>query len=87
MTARRTSAEQLDQIELALKELVIAYEQYFAGVEKREPMRAREELNRRLRHFANRRITQTELRFRYQTLASRFHTYANHWDRILRLMN
>ena len=87
MTDGWAIAEQLDRIELSMKELVIAYEQYFAGVEKREPIRARDELNRQLRHFANRRIIHTELRFRYQTLASRFHTYANHWDRILRLMD
>ena len=87
MNERKTIVEQLDRIELSMKELVIAYEQYFAGVEKREPIRARDELNRQLRHFANRRIIHTELRFRYQTLATRFHTYANYWDRILRLMD
>ncbi|HKK01339.1 MAG TPA: MXAN_5187 C-terminal domain-containing protein [Desulfuromonadales bacterium] len=87
MDERRIITEQLDRIEQAIKELVIAYEQYFAGVEKREPLRARGELNRQLQHFANKRIIQTELRFRYQSLASRFHTYANYWDRILRLMD
>ncbi len=73
-------------MEQQIKELEIAYEQYFAGVEKREPLRAREILTKRLRLFANRHIVQTDLRFRYQNLATRFHSYAGHWDRILRLI-
>ena len=76
----------LSGMEQQIKELEIAYEQYFAGVEKREPLRDREILAKRLRLFANRHIVQTDLRFRYQNLATRFHSYAGHWDRILRLI-
>lgn len=76
----------LSGMEQQMRDLEIAYEQYFAGVEKREPLRDREILARRLRQFANRHIVQTDLRFRYQNLASRFHSHAGHWDRILRLI-
>lgn len=76
----------LSHLELQLKELEIAYEQYFAGVEKREPLKARETVAKRLRQFANRRIVQTDLRFRCQNLATRFHSYCGYWDRILRLI-
>jgi len=74
-------------LEQDLKDLQIRYEQYFAGVEKREPIRAREELSRRLRFMSNRRIIQTDLRFRHQTLLARFQSYITHWDRILRLID
>ncbi len=87
MTDRRNIAREISEIEQSLKDLEIAYEQYFIGVEKREPMQAREQVARRLRQFANRRIVQTDLRFRYQSLATRFHSYCGYWDRILRLMD
>ncbi len=87
MTERKDLGRELSRIEQDLKELEILYEQYFAGVEKREPVKKREALGKRLRRFTNRRIIQTDLRFRYQTLAARYHSYATYWDRILRLMD
>jgi hypothetical protein len=87
MNDRDTIAHELNTLEQGQKELEILYEQYFAGIEKREPVKARENLAIRLRRFANRRITQTDLRFRYQNLATRYHSYAGHWDRILRLID
>ncbi|MEJ2201474.1 MAG: MXAN_5187 C-terminal domain-containing protein [Desulfuromonadaceae bacterium] len=66
---------------------LILYEQYFSGVEKREPAKLRTAMEKRLRRFINRKIIQTDLRFRYQSLAARFFSYSSHWDRILRLMD
>ncbi len=86
MDERRTLANELDEIQQNMKELEIRYEQYFAGVERREPHRDRTTLARRLRHYTNRRIVQTDLKFRYQGLASRFMSYCQYWDRILRLI-
>lgn len=87
MNDRQAIDRQLVRIERDLRELEIRYEQYFAGVEKREPMQDRDALAKRLRRLANRHIVQTDLRFRYQNSATRFHTYCGHWDRILRLMD
>ncbi|MHB1400499.1 MAG: MXAN_5187 C-terminal domain-containing protein [Trichloromonadaceae bacterium] len=87
MNERKIIARELGEIEQALKELEVTFEQYFAGVEKRAPIKDRDNLQRRLLRFANRRITQTDLRFRYQNLATRFHQYCGHWDRILRLID
>lgn len=87
MHDRDTIAHELKTLEDGQKELEILYEQYFAGIEKREPLKTRENLALRLRRFANRRIMQTDLRFRYQNLATRFHSYTGYWDRILRLMD
>lgn len=86
MDERKSLGRRLDKLEGELKQLEIHYEQYFAGIEKREPIKDREQLARQLRNFANRRIIQTDLRFRCQNLAVRFHTYSNYWDRILRLI-
>lgn len=89
MDERKSFGRDLDLIEQAMKELEIAYEQYFLGSDRhrREPVKDREDLAKLLRRFANRRIMQTDLRFRYQNLATRFHSYQGYWDRILRLMD
>lgn len=87
MDERKIIGRELGEIELALKELEITFEQYFAGVEKRAPVKERDNLGRRLLRFANRRIIQTDLRFRYQNLATRYHQYCGYWDRILRLID
>ncbi|MDY6848117.1 MAG: MXAN_5187 C-terminal domain-containing protein [Geoalkalibacter sp.] len=87
MSDRIKIEQALHRIENDLRELQIHYEKFFGGAEKLEPIKLREGLAARLRHFANRKIMQTDLRFKYQTLAGRFHSYAGYWDRILRLMD
>jgi len=87
MDERRRIGRTLSELEQQMRQLEIHFEQYFGGVEKRAPMQERDELARVLRKFANRHIIQTDLRFRYQNLATRFHSYCGHWDRILRLMD
>ena len=87
MDERRVLGSELDEIQQQMKELEIHYEQYFAGVEKREPYMERKKLTRRLRQYTNRRIVWTDLKFRYQGLTSRFMSYAQYWDRILRLID
>lgn len=87
MDEKRNLAHELDEIQQELKELEIRYEQYFAGIERREPYNERKKLARRLRHFTNRHIVWTDLKFRYQGLASRFMSYGQYWDRILRMID
>lgn len=87
MTSRAQLTSEMDQLEKEIKDLEIAYEQYFLGIEKREPLGARRKLNRRLRRLINRYIPQVDLRFRLQSISSRFHSYAGYWDRILRLID
>lgn len=87
MVERKSILKELDLIAQNLRELEILYERYFAGEEKREPLKKREDMYGKLRRFANRRIIQTDLRFRYEGLSARFFSYATYWDRILRLMD
>lgn len=86
MTDRRNLDRLLNKLEEHLKQLQIRYEQYFGGIEKREPIKDRELIAKQLNQFVNRRIVQTDLRFRSQNLAARFHSYCGHWDRTLRLI-
>ncbi|RMF46387.1 MAG: hypothetical protein D6751_05150 [Deltaproteobacteria bacterium] len=87
MDERRSMLRRLDDLEQEMRKLEIRYDQYFAGVEKREPVKEREQLARKLRQLTGRHVVQTDIRFRVNGLSSRFHTYANYWDRILRLMD
>lgn len=87
MNERRQLAQELDEIQQQVKELEIHYEQYFAGIEKREPYNERKDLSRRIRQFTNRHIVWTDLKFRYQSIASRLMSYGQYWDRILRLID
>ena len=87
MDERRQLAQELDEIQQLVKELEIHYEQYFAGIERREPYNKRKDIVRRIRHFTNRHIVWTDLKFRYQSIASRFMSYGQYWDRILRLID
>ena len=87
MDERRQLIQELDDIQQAIKELEIHYEQYFAGIEKREPYNDRKNISRRIRHFTNRHIVWTDLKFRYQGITSRFMSYGQYWDRILRMID
>jgi len=84
---RKQINQYLTDIELKLKDLRIRYEQYFAGVEKRAPIREREALERVIRRLNQRRIMQTDLRYRFQNLSGSFYSYQNMWERIQREMD
>lgn len=75
------------EIEHQFKALRILYEQYFSGVEKRAPLRERDALEQRIRQLNKRAIIQTELRYRFQNLSSKFHSYQGMWERIQREMD
>jgi len=78
--------EDIAQLEQGLQELIIKYEQYFLGLEKREPLRLLETVDRLARKYANVKIVNTMLNFKYQSLVSRLNSYRTYWNRILRLM-
>jgi multidrug resistance efflux pump len=87
MDERHQLAQELDEIQQQVKELEIHYEQYFAGIEKREPYNERKNLSRRLLQLTNRHIVWADLRFRCQSITSRLMSYGQYWDRILRLID
>ncbi|BEH08622.1 MULTISPECIES: MXAN_5187 C-terminal domain-containing protein [Geobacter] len=78
--------EDIHLFEQSLNELVIKYEQYFLGIEKREPLRLRETVDRLARKHSTVKIVNTMLNFKYTSLVSRYASYRQYWDRILRLM-
>jgi hypothetical protein len=84
MIKRDTLELELNRIEATIREIDQNYEKYFAGIERRPPEKLRDELGLELRRLANRYIPQTDLRYRYQMLATRFHSYCGNWERLMR---
>lgn len=78
--------EDLLRLEQNLRELIIKYEQYFIGVEKREPMQLLDEVERLVRQYQNVTINNTMLKFKYQSLVASLSTQKQKWSRITRLI-
>lgn len=79
-------AEDLTKLEHQLKELITRYEQYFVGLEKREPLPLLVEVEKMVRRYANVHINNTMYKHKYNMLVARLNTYREHWNRILRLI-
>lgn len=77
-------AEDLIILESRLKELVTRYDQYFIGLEKREPLKLADEVDKLVRRYASTPINNTMYKHRYNNLVARLNTYRQHWNRILR---
>lgn len=84
MIKREVIEHELNRIEAAIRTIDQNYEKYFSGIERRPPEKARDELALELRRLSNRYIPQTDLRYRYQMLATRFHSYCSNWERLMR---
>jgi hypothetical protein len=79
--------EDIEHFERSLKELIIKYEQYFLGLEKREPLKLLEEVERLARRYTAASVSNTMLLFRYNSAKSRFVSYRQYWNRINRLID
>jgi hypothetical protein len=71
-------------LEEALELLKVRYEQWFMGLERREPAREREEMKRAVARIKTTFTRNTGLRFRIQSLYARFISYERMWQRSAR---
>ena len=79
-------AEDLPQLEGMLGNLITRYEQYFIGLEKREPLQLMSEVEQLVRRYTNTPINNTMYKHKFTMLVAKFNTYREHWNRILRLI-
>jgi hypothetical protein len=77
-------AEEIFAFEEKLNELVRKYEQYFIGLEKREPIKLLEEVERTARKYSTTTIVNTMVKFKYNSLVARLQSYKQYWNRINR---
>jgi hypothetical protein len=80
-------AEDITALEQLLANLVTRYEQYFIGLEKREPLQLRTDVEKMVRRYAGTPINNTMYKHKYNTLVARFNSYREHWNRIIRLID
>ena len=80
------AAEDIALFEQNLNELIIKYEQYFLGLEKREPLLLLAEVERAARKYQGVQIINTMLKFKYNSLVARLNSYKQYWARIIRLI-
>jgi len=75
---------ELELLEVELKRLEAEYNMYFAGRLPRPPWETRGRVHAMVRRLDNAHIANTGGRFRFNTLQSRFQTFADLWDRGLK---
>lgn len=78
--------EDIARLELDVRELIIKYEQYFFGIEKREPLRMLDAVERSVRRYQNVSIPNTSQRFKYDSLVSTLSVHKQKWVRTNRLI-
>jgi len=76
--------ERIRRFEQDIIKLKTAYEQYFAGIERRPPEKLASKVAKEARTLTSTVITNTALRFRSQQAISRYNTYLQFWQRNLR---
>ena len=78
--------EDIGLMEKSLSELVIKYEQYFLGLEKREPLRLLTDTESMARKYQAFQIVNTMMKFRYNAAIARLNSYKQYWGRITRMI-
>ena len=78
--------EDIALFEQNLNELIIKYEQYFLGMEKREPLRLLNMVETCALRYRNVAIVNTMLKFKYNSLLGTLSTHRQKWTRINRLI-
>lgn len=73
----------LDKLEARIEKVKVAYQRYFEGLERREPVDERLALQRAVRRLVGRHTGNTQLRYRLQMLVDRFNSYNNMWERMV----
>jgi hypothetical protein len=74
----------LTEFSKKLDRLRTLYEQYFMGIEKREPLVPLKDVVRVMRRLDNAQIRNTGQRFRFRSLVQKFNSYRNYWNRTVR---
>ena len=67
-----------------LMALKLAYEQYFLGSRPREPILLADEVKKLVVVYANQTIQNTALRFKFNSIVSRYQAFKRQWTDTLR---
>ena len=82
--AEATIEEQIHNFDIKVKRLKLEYEKYFLGSRPNEPVQLRSEVKKLHLVISNTRIQNTALRFRFNSINSRFQAFRRQWDETCR---
>ncbi|NOK21256.1 MXAN_5187 C-terminal domain-containing protein [Corallococcus carmarthensis] len=82
-SSSEAALHECEEMEAAIAELRHSYEQYFLGMERQAPIRAHEDLKKRMLKLKGAFIRSTSVKFRVQSLHNKFLTYERLWVRTL----
>ena len=74
----------INEFQRKLDRLKVLYEQYFMGIEKREPLIPLKDVIRIMRELDNVQLRNTGLKFRFRGLVQKLNSYKTYWNRTLR---
>ncbi|MEJ2420769.1 MAG: MXAN_5187 C-terminal domain-containing protein [Acidobacteriota bacterium] len=75
----------MSRIQQLLQQLKLQYNLFFAGARKDPPEAEHQELDRMVRFYRNRALTNFAQQFRFSSLANSYVTYAEQWNKYLRI--
>jgi hypothetical protein len=76
--------EEIKILEIKTNQLKLDYEKYFLGTRPTEPAMLRAEVQKMYVKWSNTRLTNTALRFKFNSLNGRYQAFKRRWDNILR---
>jgi hypothetical protein len=76
--------EELRDLDRKVKQLKLDYERYFLGTRPREPLLQRQEVDKLIVVHASTPIKNTALRFKFNSICSRYQALKRQWTEILR---
>jgi hypothetical protein len=77
--------EDLDRLDVAIRQLQVKWDLFFNGAEKKPPSELQAQVETLVRRYANVEIRNNAERFRYQGLSARFSTFNELWQKKLRV--
>ena len=76
--------EDLDRLDVAIRQLQVKWDLFFNGAEKKPPSDLQTQVEALVRRYANAEIRNNGERFRYQSLSARFTSFNELWQKRLR---
>jgi hypothetical protein len=77
--------EDLNRLEVAIRQLKQQYDIFFAGAAPREPFVVRKEVDLLIKRLGNTPMQRFSDRYRYNSLAGKYQTYCELWSKTVRM--
>ena len=79
-------ADELVELDESIQNLMVLYEKYFIGIDRKPPDQERKRVSEKAREMRTTTIRNTALKFKINTLFAKLISFERMWDRTLREM-